>query len=115
MSGIQKHGDTRTVRYFGGYFLGIFTIAVDEMRHLRWVDDQMSPASISLDACSAVAPQVLRFSVIAQSSEDGPRSPFIPGWMIMHVWSFQMSSGTLSFRNGQIIKSGWHNSTATRI
>ena len=43
MSGIQKHGDTRTVRYFGGYFLGIFTIAVDEMRHLRWVDDQMSP------------------------------------------------------------------------
>ncbi len=42
MSGIQKHGDTRTVRYFGGYFLGIFTIAVDEMRHLRWVNEGLA-------------------------------------------------------------------------
>ena len=43
MSGILKHGDTtRTVRYFGGYFLGIFTIAVDEMRHLRWVNEGLA-------------------------------------------------------------------------
>ena len=43
---------------------------------------QMSPASISAFACSTVTPQRPAPPMIAQSSEDGPRSPLGPGWTI---------------------------------
>jgi hypothetical protein len=67
---------------------------------------QIGPASISSTACRAVTPQVRAPSVIAQSSDDGPRSPTGPGWMITVRQCCQISAGTRSFRNGQRIRSG---------
>src|SRR5215469_9426978 len=53
----------------------------------------MSPASISAFACSTVTPHRLAPSMMAQSSEDGPRSPAGPGWTIKHGHADQMSAG----------------------
>ena len=45
-------------------------------------------------------------SLIAQSSDDGPRSPFGPGWMMIVRTGPHTSAGTRSRRNGQMIRSG---------
>ncbi len=73
---------------------------------------QIGPASISSTACSAVTPQRDAPSVIAQSSEDGPRSPFGPGWMMIVRTRPHTSAGTRSRRNGQMIRSGSNSRTA---
>ena len=62
------------------------------------------PASISSTADSAVTPHSGAASVIAQSSDDGPRSPTGPGWMITVGRARHTSSGTRSRRKGQTIR-----------
>ena len=74
---------------------------------------QIGP-SISSIACSAVTPQTGSASMIAQSSEDGPRSPRGPGWITIVGYDVHTSSGTRSRRNGQITTSGWTAATAAR-
>ena len=69
-------------------------------------DAQIGPASISCTACRAVTPQTGSASMIAQSRDDGPRSPFGPGWITIVGHAFQTSAGTRSRRNGQITRSG---------
>ena len=75
---------------------------------------QTGPASISSTADSAVTPHSGAASVIAQSSDDGPRSPTGPGWMITVGRDRHTSSGTRSRRKGQTISSGSRASTARR-
>ena len=75
---------------------------------------QTGPASISSTADSAVTPHSGAASVIAQSSDDGPRSPTGPGWMITVGRARHTSSGTRSRRKGQTIRSGSRASTARR-
>ena len=74
---------------------------------------QTGPASISSTADSAVTPHSGAASVIAQSSDDGPRSPTGPGWMITVGRARHTSSGTRSRRKGQTISSGSRASTAS--
>jgi hypothetical protein len=75
---------------------------------------QTGPASISSIADSAVTPHSVAPSVIAQSNEDGPRSPTGPGWMMI-VWVCrQTSAGTRSLRNGHSTRSGRLTATASR-
>ena len=76
---------------------------------------QIGPASISSTACSAVTPHSRSPSMIAQSNEDGPRSPGGPGWMMIVRWVRQIRAGTRSRRNGQMIRSGWWSVTAAHI
>ena len=61
---------------------------------------QTGPASISSTAWRAVTPHDGSASVIAQSSDDGPRSPFGPGCTMIVRHRIQTSAGTRSRRNG---------------
>ena len=54
---------------------------------------QIGPESISASAWRTVTPQRGSAHWIAQSSEDGPRSPVMPGWTIRHRCRRQTSSG----------------------
>ena len=67
---------------------------------------QMSPASISALACSTVTPQRAAPPMIAQSSEDGPRSPMGPGWTMKHGRADQMSAGIALVSIGAMTRSG---------
>ena len=66
----------------------------------------MSPASISAFACSTVTPQRSAPVMIAQSSEDGPRSPQGPGWTMKHGRADQMSAGIALVSIGAMTRSG---------
>ena len=57
-------------------------------------------------ARTMVSPQVGSPSRIAQDSDDGPRSPRMPGCGIQVVVRSHTSGGTTSFRNGHKITSG---------
>ena len=52
--------------------------------------------------------------MIAQSRDDGPRSPFGPGWITIVGRDVHTSAGTRSRRNGQITRSGAIAVTAAR-
>ena len=67
---------------------------------------QMSPASISAFACSTVTPQRPAPSMIAQSREDGPRSPRGPGWTMKHGRADQTSAGIAVVSIGAMTRSG---------
>jgi hypothetical protein len=57
-------------------------------------------------ARTMVSPHLGSPSRIAQDSEDGPRSPRMPGCGIQVVVRSQTAAGTTSFRNGHKITSG---------
>jgi len=76
---------------------------------------QMSPASISAFACSTVTPQRVAPSMIAQSSEEGPRSPLGPGWTMKQGRADQMSAGIAVVSIGAMIRSGSRRRTASRM
>ena len=76
------------------------------------LEPHTGPASICSTACCAVTPQTGSALMIAQSSEDGPRSPGGPGWITIVGRTRQTSSGTRSRRNGQITRSGSVAATA---
>ena len=61
-------------------------------------DAQMSPASISPLASSAVTPHSLSPRRIAQSSAEGPRSPRMPGWITIQRCFRQTDSGIARLR-----------------
>ena len=52
---------------------------------------------------------------MAQSSDDGPRSPGGPGWMMIVRCVCHSRAGTFSFRNGQMTRSGLASSAASSI
>lgn len=60
-------------------------------------------------ARTMVSPQVGSPSRIAQDSDDGPRSPRMPGCGIQVVVRSHTSGGTTSFRNGHKSTSGAAN------
>ena len=67
---------------------------------------QISPASISAFACSTVTPQRPAPAMIAQSREDGPRSPLGPGWTMKQERADQMSAGMAVVSIGAMTRSG---------
>ena len=77
--------------------------------------DQMSPASISAFAWSTVTPQRPVPLMIAQSSEEGPRSPGGPGWTMKQGRDDQMSAGIAVVSIGAMTRSGSKRRTASRI
>src|SRR5688572_8260645 len=75
----------------------------------------MSPPSTSSDASSTVTPQRSAPSSIAQSSDDGPRSPTGPGCTIRQRCRLVIEGGMIAFSIGQTISSGWWRATAASI
>ena len=67
---------------------------------------QTSPPSTSPLASSTVTPHSRIPSSIAQSSDDGPRSPFGPGCTIRQRCVVQIDSGIIVLSIGQTISSG---------
>jgi hypothetical protein len=54
-------------------------------------------------------------SRIAQSSDDGPRSPGGPGCTTRQRWRLQIDSGIARLRNGATITSGRYSATASSL
>lgn len=75
-----------------------------------WVA-QMGPASISAVACRIVTPHISSSFVIAQSSEDAPRSSLIPGCTIRQTNLDQIASGIAALSIGAIMSSGAWSAT----
>ena len=73
------------------------------------------PASNSPLASSTVTAHSRAPSSIAQSSDDGPRSPIGPGCTIRHRCRDQIGSGIIRFKNGHTISPGWCSATAASI
>ena len=69
-------------------------------------DAQTQPPSTSPVASSTVTPHSAISSSIAQSSEDGPRSPRGPGCTIRQRCLLQTDSGMIDLSIGQRISSG---------
>ena len=74
-----------------------------------------SPASSSPLASSTVTPHSRIPSSIAQSSDDGPRSPRGPGCTIRQRWLAQIDSGISVFSIGHTISCGRCSPTAASI
>src|ERR1700758_5758720 len=75
-------------------------------RSLNLLVSQMSPASASSAASSTVTPPSSMPSSIAQSSEDGPRSPCGPGCTTRQVYLLQTDSGMNCLSIGHTTRSG---------
>ena len=76
---------------------------------------QIGPASNSSAASRIVTPQLFSWLAMAQSSEEGPRSPLMPGCTIKQRWSDQTSLGMAIFSIGARISSGFSRETAAII
>ena len=76
---------------------------------------QIGPASNSSAACRIVTPQIFSRLAIAQSSEEGPRSPLMPGCTIRQRWRDHTSSGMAIFSIGAMIRSSASRETAAMI
>ena len=76
---------------------------------------QIGPASNSSAASRIVTPQLFSWLAMAQSSEEGPRSPWMPGCTIKQRWSDQTSLGMAIFSIGARISSGFSRETAAII
>ncbi|MGN6174429.1 MAG: hypothetical protein ACTHPS_16040 [Streptosporangiaceae bacterium] len=75
----------------------------------------MSPASISAFAWSTVTPQRPAPPMIAQSSEEGPRSPLGPGWTMRQGRLDQTSAGIAVVSIGAMTRCGSQRRTASRM
>ena len=76
---------------------------------------QTSPASKSPLASRTVTPHSGAPSSIAQSSDEGPRSPIGPGWTTRQRRVDQIDSGMNLLSIGQTISSGRCSSTAVSM
>ena len=76
---------------------------------------QTSPALKSPFAWRTVTPHSRSPSSIAQSSEEGPRSPTGPGWTIRQRCVAQIDSGIRRVSIGQTIRSGPCSATAASM
>src|ERR1019366_10169590 len=76
---------------------------------------QIAPASNSSAASRIVTPQTFSLLVMAQSSDEGPRSPLMPGCTIRQRWRDQTSSGMAIFSIGAMIRSGTSRETVAII
>ena len=74
-----------------------------------------SPASNSPLAASTVTPHSRIPNSIAQSNDDGPRSPTGPGCTTKHWQADQIDSGINRCKNGHTINSGRCSATAASI
>ena len=73
---------------------------------------QMGPVSMPSSAWRTVTPQHSSSRSIAQSSDEGPRSPLIPGCTMRQVWWSQISRGIARFSIGATMRSGRCSFTA---
>ena len=76
---------------------------------------QIAPASNSAAASRIDTPQLFSSLAMAQSSEEGPRSPLMPGCTIRQRWRDQTSSGMAIFSIGARIRSGASREAAAII
>jgi len=63
-------------------------------------------------ACRTVTPQSASPVAIAQSSDEGPRSPLMPGWTIRQVCRAQMLCGIATLSMGAMMSFSGCSSTA---